>query len=95
MIDIPNLDRAMTPAERRALCKRPHNHAKSHPAPIGSGPPGETCGMCANLVRKTYSRTYLKCELMRAVWTGGRGTDIKAGDAACAKWAVAKPPERA
>ena len=38
MTDIPNLDRAMTPAERRDVFKRPPSASNSHPAPIGSGP---------------------------------------------------------
>ena len=95
MIDISRTDYAMTPAERRAVFKRPAADTKRRPAPIGTGPPSETCGSCANLYRRAFSKTYLKCELMRATWTGGAATDVKARDAACARWAVAKPPERA
>ena len=90
MIDIPRLDRAMTPAERRIVFKRPAVSSKCRPAPIGTGPPGETCGSCANLYRREFSKTYLKCDLMRSAWTGGAATDVKARDAACAKWG-AKP----
>ena len=52
----------------------------------GTGPQGETCGSCKHLYRKTMAKTYLKCNLMRAKWTGGGKTDIRAGWAACSKW---------
>lgn len=78
---------ATTPAEKRKLMRK---HAKPkglHAMPIGSGPHGETCGSCANLVHKRMSKTYLKCALTIALWTGGGGTDVRAKDAACSKWA--------
>lgn len=52
-------------------------------APPGSGPAGETCGTCANLVRHRMAKTYLKCYLSREDWTGGPGTDIKSRAPAC------------
>jgi hypothetical protein len=57
-----------------------------HAAVPGTGPAGETCRSCAHLVRKEMSRTYLKCGLMKAYWTGGGGTDVRARDAACRRW---------
>jgi hypothetical protein len=32
------------------------------------------------------AKTYLKCELMKAYWTGGAGSDIKARAPACRRW---------
>lgn len=31
-------------------------------------------------------KDYRKCQLMRAVWTGGAGTDIRANSPACSKF---------
>jgi hypothetical protein len=69
----------------RRLSKK-HGHA----AVPGSGPAGETCGSCENLVRKQMASTYLKCGLMEAYWTGGYGTDVRAKDAACRRWEALK-----
>jgi hypothetical protein len=51
----------------------------------GTGPDGETCGSCKHCVRAWNGR-YRKCGLLRSIWTGGPGTDIKARSAACSKW---------
>lgn len=84
-------DYAMTPAQRRAMRGGPRK--SGHAAPVGSGPPGETCGTCQHLSRRTMAKTYLKCELMRAKWTGGGATDVRARDAACSKWVPHHPKE--
>jgi hypothetical protein len=86
-------DFAMTPAQRKALFSRPKppHWSKSHPAQPGTGPQGETCKTCAHIFRNELSKTYLKCSLMRSKWTGGGGTDVKAGDPACAKWEKGRP----
>lgn len=68
--------------------KKPKKHG--HAALPGTGPEGETCGSCANLARKVMARTYLKCGLMRAYWTGGTGSDVRAADAACRRWEALK-----
>jgi hypothetical protein len=52
----------------------------------GTGPAGETCRSCDNLSGKRMSRSYYKCELTRAQWTGGPGTDVKVRSPACSKW---------
>ena len=65
----------------RRLSKK-HGHA----AMPGTGPAGETCKSCANLVRKHMGKTYIKCGLMRAYWTGGYGTDVRVADPACRRW---------
>lgn len=56
----------------------------------GTGPAGETCKTCAHLYRKALARTYLKCGLMQAAWTGGGKTDVKASAPACSKWEAAQ-----
>lgn len=84
--DIPNLDRALTPQERRLLFKTPARKNTGYAAPPGTGPEGETCKTCKHIYRKRLAGTYIKCDLMRAIWTGGGGTDIKAGSPACARW---------
>lgn len=52
----------------------------------GTGPNGETCKSCKNIVRRKWDKVYLKCGLTKANWTKGPGTDIKAGSPACSKW---------
>ncbi len=79
------LDRVLTPKERRSLMRRGRRKT-GHAMPPGTGPAGETCGSCVHLARKKMAKTYLKCELQRARWTGGGASDVRAGDAACAKW---------
>ena len=77
----------MTPAERRALFKRAPGQMRGHAGRPGTGPAGEKCGTCKHKVCKGgVAGRYLKCNLMRAQWTGGKGTDIFARDAACDKW---------
>lgn len=59
--------------------------ARRYPTPDlpGSGPAGETCGSCRHKVKPGG---YLKCGLMRNIWTHGAATDIRARWPACAKW---------
>lgn len=53
----------------------------------GTGPKGETCKTCRHLYRNQRSqKTYLKCELFRPFWTGGRKTDVLAKSPACNHW---------
>lgn len=53
----------------------------------GEGPAGETCGSCASYIRvRGGAGTFLKCELMRAKWTKGPGSDIRKSDPACGRW---------
>lgn len=82
--DLFNLDRALTPAERRRL--RGGQPPKGYAAPPGSGPTGETCKSCLHLVRREKAKTYLKCGLMQQGWTGGAGTDVRASSPACSRW---------
>ena len=66
--------------------KRKDPTPAGYAAPPGTGPEGETCGGCRNLVRQEYAKTYLKCGLNLERWTGGRKTDVLARSPACAKW---------
>ena len=69
--------------------KRKHSKdpiPRGHAGPVGSGPKGETCATCKHLHRRQMGKTYLKCALTRASWTGGRASDVRAKDAACWKW---------
>jgi hypothetical protein len=61
--------------------------AHGYAASPGTGPKGETCGSCQHLYRKRMAKTYLKCALMSAMWTGGHGTDVLARSPACVMWA--------
>ena len=86
---------AMTPKERK---RRKEPVPSGHASKPGTGPAGETCGSCKHIFRNVLAKTYLKCGLNRAMWTGGRKSDIRARDAACLKWAAAdavhEPEER-
>lgn len=71
--------------------KRRVTQPKGYAAPPGTGPQGETCKTCEHYVRRDGSaKKYLKCALVRARWTNGPGTDIKAGSPACLYWEEAK-----
>lgn len=74
----------LTEKQRRRLRKSPQE--RGYAAPPGTGPQGETCKTCKHYFRRHFAKTYLKCALMRAAWTGGAGTDIKAASPACRKW---------
>lgn len=52
----------------------------------GTGPAGETCSSCKHIARHRSANTYLKCGLVRAKWTHGPGTDIRARSPACKLW---------
>jgi hypothetical protein len=76
----------LTPVQRRKLAPPCGTGARGHVAPPGTGPEGETCGSCKHLFRNQMAKTYLKCSLNRAKWTGGKKSDVLARDAACSKW---------
>lgn len=81
----------VTVEEARALLAKDKKGRKPTPkrgyaAPPGTGPAGETCKTCRHLRRRDMAKTYLKCALMEAVWTGGPGTDILAKAPACRRW---------
>jgi hypothetical protein len=66
--------------------KRKEPIPRGHYRPKGTGPAGETCGSCKHLYRNQMAKTYLKCGLATAIWTGGRASDVRAKDAACEGW---------
>ncbi|MBE7204819.1 MAG: hypothetical protein INR70_44445 [Parafilimonas terrae] len=88
--DLFNLDRALTPQERKRL--RAGTTPKGYAALPGTGPAGETCASCGHLVRRQMARVYLKCGLMRRGWTGGIASDVRAKAPACSRWATPASP---
>jgi hypothetical protein len=69
--------------------KRKPTVPQGYAAQPGTGPEGKTCRDCR--YKQTHSNTgaksWIKCELRRATWTHGPGTDIRASSPACAKFA--------
>lgn len=59
----------------------------------GTGPEGETCKTCKHKrsMSNTGTKHWIKCQLRRATWTGGEGTDILARSPACSKWEGIEP----
>ncbi len=92
--DILGSEYALTPAEKRRLHGGKHKPPvkRGYAYPPGTGPKGETCKTCEHIFRNRLAKTYLKCELAKARWTGGGGSDILAGSPACKAW-EAKTPE--
>lgn len=72
--------------EEPVSLKRKPTVPKGYAAPPGSGPNGETCKSCKHYAIRRWSKDYRKCALMRAHWTCGPGSDIKAGSPACSRW---------
>lgn len=54
----------------------------------GTGPEGKCCKDCKHkvTVSNTGNKSWVKCELRRATWTHGEGTDILARSPACSKF---------
>lgn len=78
---------AMTPDQRKTLLGRKSTPKKGYAWGPGTGPEGETCGSCEHSVRvRGGVRKFSKCELMRARWTHGPGSDILLKSPACKKW---------
>jgi hypothetical protein len=63
-----------------------HPLDRAHPYPPGSGPRGQTCGTCAKLCTRHYSRKYFKCHVLMKFWSAGPATDIRKKDPACLCW---------
>jgi hypothetical protein len=85
----------MSIVEQQWLDLRPDAYAapkrgpldKAHPYHPGSGPKGQTCGICSKLCRVEYhNKTYRKCHVLMRYWSHGPGTDIRCKDAACKSW---------
>lgn len=73
---------------------------KGYPANPGTGPEGKTCRDCrfkVTIRSNSGSKSWIKCELAKKLWTNGQGTDIKAGSPACRLFEAApslQPGER-
>lgn len=52
----------------------------------GTGPAGKTCLDCKHYTLNRMAKSYPKCGLNRARWTGGRGSDILAKAPACRRF---------
>jgi len=62
---------------------------RGHAALSGTGPLGETCGSCGSYRSvQGGTRSYPKCELAKARWTRGPGSDIRKSDPACERWSA-------
>lgn len=74
--------------ERQAgIVRRKPTVKNGYAAPPGTGPIGETCKGCKHkLSTGSGGKNFIKCELRRATWTNGEGTDILAGSPACKKF---------
>lgn len=83
------------PTAREHRRQRKSAVARGYAAQPGTGPAGESCKTCVHLARQRFAKTYLKCALMRAVWTGGSGTDVKARSPACRRWRARTETETA
>ena len=82
--------RSLFPEISTFLQLQPERTAKGTAGVCGRGPDGETCGSCRHLARVAgNTRIYLKCGLMRAHWTRGAGSDIRAKWSACEYWTPA------
>ena len=72
--------------------KRKDPQPRGYAARPGSGPKGETCKTCRHLFRNRLAKTYLKCLMARAKWTGGRASDVLARAPACRMWEALSSP---
>lgn len=88
VLNDPN-GRALTDTERKRLARRQHSVPRGHAWTPGTGPEGETCKTCRHLVRRLYSKAYLKCGKNCEKWTGGPKSDVRASDPACKFWETA------
>lgn len=77
---------ALTELERKRLYRKNASVPRGHAAKPGTGPAGETCKTCTHYAIREWAGTYRKCNLMKASWTQGPKTDIRARDPACSKW---------
>ena len=66
---------------------------RGHAGNPGRGPAGETCGSCQSYATNQYhGKAWRKCELARANWTHGPGSDIRKKDPACEFWTARLTP---
>lgn len=78
--------RQSMPASRKPTVKN------GYAAPPGTGPEGMTCKQCEHKRSLgSGAKHFIKCELRRATWTSGEGTDILARTPACNKFKAKQP----
>jgi hypothetical protein len=76
-----------TDEARRLLKAKAKPQKRGYAAAPGSGPVGETCRSCAHYRSVNGgSKTFPKCNLMRASWNHSYGSDILAKAPACREW---------
>jgi hypothetical protein len=84
--------RAKAPEHRKLMSgdsrKRKPTQPKGYAAAPGTGPEGKTCRDCQHkhTMSNTGAKSWIKCDLMRAAWTHGPGSDIRAGSPACRRF---------
>lgn len=68
--------------------KRKPTTPKGYAAPPGSGPADKTCRDCKHkqTMSNTGAKSWIKCVLMKAAWTHGPGSDIRASSPACRRF---------
>jgi len=90
------IDPAWLAAHPDALTRSKTDGLKGYAARPGTGPVGETCRSCTHYTHQRNSKgrgaAYPKCGLMRALWSHGPGTDIRAKSLACEKWETRNAP---
>ncbi len=81
-----------TEEARRLLKAKAKPQKRGYAAPPGTGPVGETCKTCIHYRSVNGgSKTFPKCNLMRAVWNHSYGSDILAKAPACREWQTRIP----
>ena len=92
-IDWANLQarQAQVARERRAAgvpTRRKPTVKNGYAAPPGTGPAGMCCKDCKHkhTMSNTGNKSWIKCDLRKATWTNGEGTDILAHSPACSKF---------
>lgn len=74
--------------QRLTIRRRADLAAGRHPVtglPLLSPDWGYQCGTCAHLIRRRYSRTYVKCALRE---TGAEATDVRLHWPACTRYRI-------
>lgn len=73
--------------------KRKPTEPRGYAALPGTGPEDKTCRDCKHklTMSNTGAKSWIKCDLMRAAWTHGPGSDIRAGSPACRRFEQKEP----
>ena len=80
---------------KRLLKAKAKPQKRGYAAPPGTGPVGETCKTCGHYRSVNGgSKSFPKCNLMRASWNHSYGSDILAQGTGLPRMADAYPPRR-